>query len=139
MDIEKINDYIEAEWNKAERSTDPEARKKFLASANEAQKLKNSLQKEESEPMATDGSWLTREHTTKFTWWQVLAGIATPLATLGAAIFTFAGVKKQSDSLVECKRLELESKERMLKDIVRGSEYDTPDTMAIRTLNELNK
>lgn len=138
MNIEEIDEYVEAEWEKARRSTRPEDRKLFLASANEAAKLRKQMDKE-TEPIATDGSWLTREHTTKFTWWQILAGVATPIATLGAAIFAFAGIKKQSEAMVECKRIETESKERMMKEIVRTSEYDTPDTLSLKVLNELNK
>lgn len=137
MKTENIDNYIEAEWAKAEMETDPQARRNILASANEAAKLK--AQAEDAAPMPTDGSWFSQERTIKFTWWQILCGIATPIATIGAAILTCVGAKAQADSAVRCKELEMEAKERMLKDIVRGSAYDTPDIGSIRALNELNK
>lgn len=138
MNIEEIDEYVDGAFEKARRSSNPEDQKLFLSVANEAAKLRKQVNKEE-EPIATDGTWFTREHTTKFTWWQILAGVATPIATLGAAIFAFAGIKKQSEAMVECKRIETESKERMMKEIVRTSEYDTPDTLSLKVLNDLNK
>lgn len=134
MNEQELRNYAEDCFGEARNESDPKKQADLMRAAKTANEMADQMHRAETEEQV---SWLKQERT--FTWKEVLIGIATPLATIGAALIAFAGTKAQANAMAESRMIEMQEKRKMLEIITEHEKTDIVSTSGVKALNELNK
>lgn len=134
MTKEELYEFADDAFREAQHESDPGKAKNLMAQSKTAQDMARAIEKADAEKQA---GFFTQQRT--FTWREVLLGIATPLATVAAALIAVAGQKSQSRAMAAAEKEKTIAKKEMLALICKAQENDIVDTSSVKALNELNK
>lgn len=134
MTKEELYQFADDAFAQARVEADEAKAKNLMQQAKTAQDMARTIEKADAEKQA---GFFTQQRT--FTWRELLVGIATPLATVAAALIAVAGQKSQSKAMAAAERDKLKAKKEMLALICKKQEDDIVDVSSVKALNELNK
>lgn len=134
MTKEELYTFADDAFSEAQREADAAKAKNLMAQAKTAHDMARAIEKADAEKQA---GFFTQQRT--FTWREVLLGIATPLATVAAALIAVAGQKSQSKEMAKAEHERTLAKKEMLALICKAQQDDIVDVSSVKALNELNK
>ena len=134
MTKEELYQFADDAFAQARVEADEAKAKNLMQQAKTAQDMARTIEKADAEKQA---GFFTQQRT--FTWRELLVGIATPLATVAAALIAVAGQKSQSKAMAAAEHEKTLAKKEMLALICKEQENDIVDVSSVKALNELNK
>lgn len=134
MTIEELYTFADDAFAEARNEADAAKAKNLMQQAKTAQDMARAMEKADAEKQA---GFFTQQRT--FTWREVLMSIATPLATVAAALIAVAGQRSQSKAMANAEHEKTLAKKEMLALICKAQQDDIVDTSSVKALNELNK